>query len=239
MIQHNPYAAPTEPSDAPEPPTRDSTAPAPLPLASRSARFAGAFIDHLVEWGSRWVVVELTRDSLGRQAPSTFEEARRLTSYSQLAVFGSTTIVLAVQAFLVARRDQSLGKMFTGTRIVRSDGRPAGFLRAFVLRTLPFNLFMWLMLFAILSLPVSDELAAVWMIALTIDALLVFGSRRRCGHDLLAGTVVVQTAPRHAAQHHHEDRTADAAGAPARRTRQRTRKPKKAEKPAPPPADLP
>src|SRR5262245_5686294 len=43
-------------------------------------------------------------------------------------------ILAAVQAFLVTSRGQSVGKLVARTKIIRSDGAPAGFLRGVLLR---------------------------------------------------------------------------------------------------------
>ena len=202
MDHPNPYAAPTEPSAPAHPTARDSAPPAPLPLASRSARFAGAAIDTLLEWGFRWVMVDFATDGLTRRV--------HLWSW-RLAFYGSAALVLGAQGVLVTRRGQSIGKMFTNTRIVRSGGSPAGFLRGFFVRTLPFTSFAWILVASASSFSAPELVTSLWLIVTTIDALLIFGARRRCGHDLLADTIVVQTGP-HAGSPH--DRVADPATPP-------------------------
>jgi uncharacterized RDD family membrane protein YckC len=86
--------------------------------------------------------------------------------------------VTVVQWTLLAKRGQSLGKMAMNIRIVRNDNDSnPGFLSAVVLR-------IWLS--GILS-----AIPCLGQLFLLIDILSIFSEERRCLHDWLAGTKVV------------------------------------------------
>jgi uncharacterized RDD family membrane protein YckC len=91
----------------------------------------------------------------------------------------STAIVLALQWTLLSLRGQTLGKMAMGLRVVlQEDGRNPGFQRAVLLRSL---------LPTVLGLvPILGNLFAL------VDVLAIFTEERRCLHDWMAGTKVVQ-----------------------------------------------
>lgn len=85
-----------------------------------------------------------------------------------------------VQAVMLGRTGQTIGKKALGVRVVRhADGGNPGFFKAVVLR-------YWLN--AVLSMvPLFGGLYAL------IDPLLIFSRDRRCLHDHLAGTKVIKT----------------------------------------------
>lgn len=85
-----------------------------------------------------------------------------------------TLFVLALQAFLLTTRGWTVGKRVLKLRIESVHGGSLGFLQLVVLRTL---------------LPAAFGFCC-GLFSL-IDALFIFGEERRCLHDLLAGTVVV------------------------------------------------
>ncbi len=236
MAEQNPYAAPTEPSDADEPPGPAPIESGPLELASHVTRFVGAFTDAFLAWGIRWAVIRIA-DSFRPPMGATEEEARQFFQLSALALDGASALLLGIQGLLIARRGQSIGKIVVRARIARPDGRPAGLVRGFLLRTGPLALFTWLIVtFGFTpSLGSSREtIMIVWMIVLAVDSLLIFGASRRCAHDIVADTIVVRA---HAPNGPRLDRVADAGDPPARRRKKPTRK--KTKKTTPPPTDLP
>jgi uncharacterized RDD family membrane protein YckC len=86
--------------------------------------------------------------------------------------------LLLLQAYLVTRRGQSLAKGWLGIKIVKLDGSPVNFVSGVLLRH-------WLF-FALQYVP---KIGVVLSVA---DPLLIFRSDRRCAHDLIAGTKVIQ-----------------------------------------------
>jgi uncharacterized RDD family membrane protein YckC len=100
-----------------------------------------------------------------------------------LVLCAVSALGLAVaQLVLLARRGQTVGKILFGLRIVRKEtGENGGFIANVLLRT------------------VLNGLLSMNPIYLLVDCCLIFRSDRRCLHDLLAGTVVVDApVERHA-----------------------------------------
>jgi uncharacterized RDD family membrane protein YckC len=89
------------------------------------------------------------------------------------------TALSIVQIVLLSIRGQTVGKKLCGVRIVRfADGGQAGFVRAWLLRSLVVSI--------IAQIP---YIGAVFAVA---DICFIFRSDRRCLHDHIAGTVVVK-----------------------------------------------
>ena len=95
-----------------------------------------------------------------------------------LIVSGVTLLAVAVLNLVwLHRYGQSVGKRILGLRIVRADGSRAGLGRLFVLRELvPFALFL---------VPLAGALFYL------VDRVTIFGEERRCVHDRLADTIVI------------------------------------------------
>ena len=91
---------------------------------------------------------------------------------------------IVVQAFLISTRSQSLGKVAVGTMMIDRTGGPAGFVRGFVLRELP------LLGLRALSMP------ALFGVFAGLDLVFILRDDRRCLHDYLGGTRVVEVARR-------------------------------------------
>ncbi|MDD5304229.1 MAG: RDD family protein [Elusimicrobia bacterium] len=94
-----------------------------------------------------------------------------------LGVIGSLAL-LVVQLVMVSQRGQTLGKRLVGIRIVMKDTLENG---GFVVNVVKRGL-----LNGLLSLIPGYFL---------VDSLFVFRADRRCIHDMIAGTVVIQAAP--------------------------------------------
>jgi len=99
-----------------------------------------------------------------------------------LVLFAVGALALAlVQLVLLARRGQTLGKMALSLRIVRQDtGENGGFVVNVLLRS-AFN-----------------SLLALNPLYLLADSLLIYRADRRCLHDLIAGTIVIDADSRSA-----------------------------------------
>ena len=94
-----------------------------------------------------------------------------------LFIFGFFPLVASIlQWNLIATRGQSIGKLVFCIRIVTMNGRLPGFLHGVLLRN-------W----------VRHLLATLIPFFGLIDVLTIFGESRRCIHDYLAGTRVVQS----------------------------------------------
>jgi uncharacterized RDD family membrane protein YckC len=159
----NPYRPPID-EDAPRPLPQDASTQR---LASRGSRFGAAFVDGII------IGVLSTPAYLGDEfdlGVGAIVQAFVLTAYSVI-------VSCAVQIWFF-RSGQSIGKRLAHIRIVEyPSGQTASVLRILALRILPFTL--------IAIVPWVG-----WAIVM-IDPLFIFGGERRCLHDLIAGTKVV------------------------------------------------
>ena len=160
-------------------------------LASREARLLATSIDHLFAIAltlpglihiTRALAEPLQDDSL---QPESSPDVNKLTAQLHAIVLSSLPllalallILTAVQFALLTRRGQTLGKLFCKIRIVRTGGERAGFVHVCLLRTLSMGL--------IAAIPFVG-----WLIA-SVDPFLIFREDRRCLHDLLADTTVIE-----------------------------------------------
>ena len=94
-----------------------------------------------------------------------------------LAILVPLLAILIVQTWLLTSRGQTLGKMWMRIRIVRTDGSNPGFVHAILLRAFAMQLIGFVPLVG----------GAVSL----IDPCLIFREDRRCLHDLLADTTVI------------------------------------------------
>jgi uncharacterized RDD family membrane protein YckC len=86
---------------------------------------------------------------------------------------------LVVHGYLLHTNGQTVGKRLLGTRIVSvDDNRILPLWKVFVLRFLPVS--------------VVSQIPGVGPIAGFIDPLFIFRGDKRCQHDVIAGTKVVQ-----------------------------------------------
>src|SRR5262249_48918765 len=132
----NPYAPPTAGLDT-------DAGPAPVyleNLASRWQRLGGSLFDGLVGFvaivpsffGVSWS--EFVAHSQNSHNPFILFTDTGTWGLVAAVLFGALTIT---QWTLLTKRGQSIGKIVAGTRVVRVDDSPAGFLHAVVLRLLP------------------------------------------------------------------------------------------------------
>ena len=161
----DPYAAPAAPLAGPAPAT------AVLVLAERGTRLAAALIDggmKLLVYAPLLAFIPLYA---GEREASGAEVAM------VVGAMGLALVVLVLwNCVWLHQYGQTVGKRALGIRIVRRDGSPADLGRLIGLRFLP--MFLINLIFGALSF--------------LVDTLMIFGEERRCLHDLMADTVVVQ-----------------------------------------------
>lgn len=162
----NPYQAPSAlvaPRLRPEPrpPQRQTT------LAGRWIRFGAQLLDGLV-FAAAVIVLAVVMGMSGNRG-----EEETVYMVIGVAALG----IGAVNLFLLGSRGQTIGKMLVKVKIVRSSGEDANLGRIVLLRILPIN--------AVGLIPVLGALIGL------VDALMIFGEERRCLHDHLADTIVV------------------------------------------------
>jgi uncharacterized RDD family membrane protein YckC len=140
------------------------------PNANRGDRLFAVVIDWIIG-----VIPAGVGVALARRSPETAGAAH--TDWP-LAAFVPVAILL-IQYTLLSMRGQTLGKLAMRVRIVRaSDGGNPGFLRAVVLRNMVRHV--------LIAVPILGGLFAL------VDILAIFGQERRCLHDRIAGTRVVE-----------------------------------------------
>lgn len=168
--------------DGEPPPLEPAAAGADTTLAHPGMRLLAALIDGFIEslcWlpTSQAVVKSLGGlIAAGQVSPQDLVE---VLSSSMARSIPYLAGLILVQATLLSLRGQTIGKIFTGLRIVRArTGAPAGFLHAFLLRGfLPRCL---------------RHVPLIGLLFWFVDNCFIFRADRRCIHDLIAGTKVIK-----------------------------------------------
>lgn len=151
----------------------DEQAPTERVLATRASRFWASLLDSLIGIVVL-VIVAAPTDLVGKI------QSGELTLVDQ-AIFAVATFVgyLLIQGYPLAKRGQSLGKIAMSVQIVSiDDGRILPFWKLIGLRVLPLTLAS--------QIPILGNLVGI------VDALFIFREDRRCVHDYIASTKVVQ-----------------------------------------------
>jgi uncharacterized RDD family membrane protein YckC len=143
-------------------------------LAGPRKRLAGAAIDGILVVA---VIVPIMLFTGGFREMA----AGRAFSWRQELIWGGLAVAvwLVLNGRLLAEKGQTIGKRAVGTRIVDLQGGLPAVGKLFGLR----YLLPWL----IGGIPGLGRLFSL------VDPLFVFGAERRCLHDYLAGTRVVNT----------------------------------------------
>lgn len=161
----NPYAPPE---------TMIVNAGGDLAPASRWRRLGGSLIDTVV------LLVALIPLMIiyygGFEAYSKVEDTGGFLFELGFALVAFVVDII-INGYLMAYRGQSIGKWVVGTQIVRSDGSKADFVRLAFIRYLPYSI---VYVIPFVGYPIS-----------IINVLLIFRESRKCGHDEIADTIVV------------------------------------------------
>lgn len=161
-------------------PSREPAAPP--ALAGRGQRLLAVILDGLIALaaGGAGLFMLVTRFvAMERRGESLSPEALVLELAVPLLVLLVPILVLTIiQVTMLCKHGQSLGKRLTGVRIVRTDGSPVGFVHVILLRSFVLQL--------IGCIPFVGGFVGL------IDPLLIFREDRRCLHDLIADTIVVE-----------------------------------------------
>lgn len=141
-------------------------------LASRGARLGGAIIDAIISGIVSFPIMYYTGFW---QSAMTGEV--NIGDQLMLAIFG-IVVFLLLNGYLLAKRGQTIGKALVGTRIVSvEDEQILPLPKVFGLRYLPINI--------VAQVPYVGSILAL------INVLFIFRDDRRCVHDLIAGTKVI------------------------------------------------
>jgi uncharacterized RDD family membrane protein YckC len=169
-IENNPYQAPASDMalDGPSALAGDAA------LATRGMRFAGAFIDGMMQW----VLILPLQFFAG-----VYDGFPKIRPQTALETFGwgvlGIVFYLALHSYSLVKSGQTLGKKAVGIRIVNvSDGQQTPFATILTRRLAP--------QFLTPLIPVVGPVLSL------VDAVVIFRKDQRCVHDLIAGTKVIR-----------------------------------------------
>jgi len=170
--QQPPALPPANPYAAPAARIADASGADDFVVASRGSRLGAVLLDGLVVAVPAMLIAMLVPVmSNGAGQPSA-------AGMVLVMLFGLGAIAfVTMQLVLLYRHGQTIGKKLIGIRIVRSDGKRAGLGRIFLLRSFVPGL--------IGAIPLLGPIFSL------VDILFIFGEERRCVHDLIADTIVV------------------------------------------------
>ncbi len=168
----NPYAAPGAV-------VRDVHDDGDVVLASRLARLGASLLDSVIVLLPLMLIALPAYQGYVARAQGAPAPDPALGSIA-MGIMGLAFIAFGiVQLVLLYRHGQTVGKKIVGIRIVRPDGGRASFPRLLFLRYLVPGL--------IGAIPLLGPLFSL------VNVLFIFGEERRCLHDRIADTIVVNT----------------------------------------------
>lgn len=179
--QYNPYAPPTAGAAFNAP---DGRYYGEQILAERLTRLGAILLDGLLMLLA--VTPGIVVATLAFVSSAASRHARRPTfEPGDFAVAGLLAAVLMLplygyQWYLISKTGQTLGKRWTGIKIVKLDGLPVDFVSGVIMRN-------WIV-------GLMGAIPYVGSCVGLVDALMIFGDERRCLHDLIAGTKVIVAA---------------------------------------------
>lgn len=156
------------------------------PLATLGQRFAAAMLDLLSAMiGYIPLVMGIGIDAVRKilENPEALETLELSPNWSLVGLALTILITLLIaNLIMLANQGQTIGKRLMGIRIVdvERDVNP-GWVRTILLRSVANSL--------IASVPLIGGFYSL------IDVLFIFGKERRCIHDLIATTRVIQVQP--------------------------------------------
>ena len=144
----------------------------PSNLASRWKRLGGAMIDSVIAMVIV-IPIMLVTGSLQRAFGG-----EKMTVSEQVGFFVVGWVAfLVLNGYLLFTRGQTIGKAAVKTKIVDLSGNIPNFGKLLVLR--------YLVLGLVGQIPFIGSLAGL------VNVLFIFGKKRRCVHDYMAGTIVI------------------------------------------------
>ncbi len=166
----NPYAAPGAA-------VRDMRDEADVVLATRLARLGAALIDSAIVMLPLMMIAVPAYQGYVARANGMPAPGAALGSTAMMLLGLGFLAFSVLQLVLLYRHGQTVGKKIVGIRIVRPDGGRASFPRLFFLRYGVPSLIGWI--------PLVGPIFAL------VNVLFIFGEERRCLHDRIADTIVV------------------------------------------------
>jgi uncharacterized RDD family membrane protein YckC len=173
MNEHEAASAPAANPYAPPEAQLADAAPAGVrrKLASRGNRLGAKMLDGVII-----AVVLVVAGVAGAAATGGSSPASVNMTFVGLMILGGAGVAI-INAVLLHRHGQTVGKKIVGIRIVRADGSRCGLRRVVFLRILPFSVAGFI--------PLAGPVVGL------VDVVMIFGDDHRTLHDRLADTVVV------------------------------------------------
>ena len=142
--------------------------------ASRGKRLGAALTDGVISL--IWLLPIIWGGSMVGDVRQGLKPAAPMTG---LILFGLVLllVILVINCMLMHRHGQTIGKRALDIAVVRTDGSRVGLLRYIFVRGVPISLLG--------AIPYVGSLITL------VDLLMIFGKERRCLHDLIADTIVV------------------------------------------------
>ena len=154
-------------------------------LADRSTRLGAALLDALLAMacaipGGALLFFQAFNNASSRHGRANAFDPTDLIG--GIVLMMALTLPLAIyQWYLISKSGQTLGKRWTGIKVVKLDGSPVDFVSGVVMRN-------WIVA-AMGMIPYVGSCVSL------VDPLMIFGDERRCLHDLIAGTKVIVAMP--------------------------------------------
>ncbi|MCO7223213.1 RDD family protein [Pleionea sp. CnH1-48] len=145
-------------------------------LASRWARLGASLLDTVIVFALHVLFIYLT-GIITDQLEGMSNGAQPDLTYTILVSLVGFAIYFLVNGYLLHKNGQTVGKKALGIKIVKLDGRKASFMELLAKR---YSLY-----FLPGSIPVVGPIFSL------VNVLFIFGGQRRCIHDYVAGTKVV------------------------------------------------
>lgn len=176
-------AAPFNPAaaDAATPPAAESFSEEPR-LAGRGTRLGAILLDQLFAFilalPGLWMLFQpFIQDIKNGQTIEPEQLAGQLGTALPILIIPLLAFVV-VQVVLLVKNGQTIGKKLLGIKIVKLDGSNPGFVSVILLRSILPGI--------IGGIPMVGPLFSL------VNVLLIFREDRRCIHDMMAGTIVVE-----------------------------------------------
>lgn len=150
-------------------------------LASRWSRLWAVIVDGLIMVAISYPVMSYYNifELINIYGAAPVDLMINITIYSWVMFF-------IINGKLLSKYGQSIGKWIFGIAIVTTENETPGFWRIALRRYLP--------VYLIAYIPVIGNLSQ------TIDALFIFNKSKRCIHDFIAGTIVIDKNANKASQ---------------------------------------
>lgn len=142
--------------------------------ASRGRRLGAALLDGVIN--VVWAVPIILGVMMAGGVRAGIKSAGPMLALMVLGLILLLAMIV-INCVLVHRDGQTIGKRMLNIAMVRSSGERMGLVRYIFLRLLPISLLG--------AIPWVGQFAGL------VDVLLIFGTQRRCLHDLIADTIVI------------------------------------------------